>query len=44
MIEYSFGEITRQVLRVIQGGNRQKLVERIYNYFEEVNEISVVFH
>ena len=44
MIEYSFGETTRQVLRVIQGGNRQKLVVRIYNYFEEVNEISVVFH
>lgn len=44
MIEGFFGKMTRQMLRGIRVGSRQELVERIYCYFEEVNETPVVFH
>ena len=44
MIEGFFGKMTRQMLRGIRVGSRQELVERIYRYFEEVNETPVVFH
>jgi len=44
MIEGFFGKMTRQMLRGFRVGSRQELVERIYRYFEEVNETPVVFH
>ena len=36
--------MTRQILRDIRVKSKQGLAERIYKYFDEVNETSVVFH
>lgn len=44
MIEGFFGKMTRQMLRGIRVSSKQELVERIYKYFEEVNETPVVYH
>lgn len=44
MIEGFFSKMTRQMLRGIRVKSKQELVERIYKYFDEVNETSVVFH
>ena len=44
MIEGFFGKMTRQMLRGIRVETKQELVERIYKYFEEVNETPVVYH
>lgn len=44
MIEGFFGKMTRQMLRGIRVSSKEELVERIYKYFDEVNETSVVYH
>lgn len=44
MIEGFVGRMTRQILRDIRVKSKQELAERIYKYFDEVNETSVVFH
>ena len=44
MIEGFFGKMTRQMLRGIRVATKQELIERIYKYFEEVNETPVVYH
>jgi transposase len=44
MIEGFFGKMTRQMLRGIRVASKQELVDRIYMYFEEVNETPVVYH
>ena len=44
MIEGFAGRMTRQILRDIRVKSKQELAERIYKYFDEVNETSVVFH
>lgn len=44
MIEGFFGKITRQMLRGIRVSTKQELVDRIYKYFDEVNETPVVYH
>ena len=44
MIEGFFGKMTRQMLRGIRVATKQELVDRIYKYFEEVNETPVVYH
>ena len=41
MIEGFFGKMTRQMLRGIRVKTKQGLVERIYKYFDEVNETPV---
>ena len=44
MIEGFFGKMTRQMLRGIRVKTKQELIDRIYKYFEEVNETPVVYH
>lgn len=44
MIEGFFGKMARQMLRGIRVATKQELVDRIYKYFDEVNEIPVVYH
>lgn len=44
MIESFFGKMTRQMLRGIRVSSKQELVDRIYKYFDEVNEVPVVYH
>jgi Transposase and inactivated derivatives len=44
MIEAFFSKMTRQMLRGIRVESKEELRERIYRYFEEVNEVPVVFH
>jgi transposase len=44
MIEGFFGKMTRQMLRGIRVSSKQELVDRIYKYFDEVNETPVVYH
>ena len=44
MIEGFFGKMTRQMLKGIRVSSKQELVDRIYRYFDEVNETPVVYH
>lgn len=44
MIEGFFGKMTRQMLRGIRVATKQELVDRIYRYFDEVNETPIVYH
>jgi transposase len=44
MIESFFSKMTRQMLRGIRVSTKEELKERIYQYFNEVNEAPVVFH
>lgn len=44
MIEGFFGKMTCQMLRGIRVSSKEELVERIYKYFDEVNETPVVYH
>ena len=44
MIEGFFSKMTRQMLKGIRVSSKAELSERIYQYFDEVNEIPVVFH
>ena len=44
MIERFFGKMIRQMLKGIRISSKQELVNRIYQYFDEVNEIPVVYH
>ena len=44
MIEAFFGKMTRQMLRGIRVASKDELTSRIYQYFDEVNEVPVVFH
>ena len=44
MIEGFFGKMTRQMLKGIRVSSKQELVDRIYQYFDEVNESPVVYH
>ena len=44
MIEGFFGKMTRQMLRGIRVATKQELIDRIYKYFDEVNETPVVYH
>ena len=44
MIESFFAKMTRQMLRGIRVSSKQELIDRIYKYFDEVNEIPVVYH
>jgi transposase len=44
MIESFFSKMTRQMLRGIRVSSKGELKERIYQYFDEINEAPVVFH
>ena len=44
LIEGFFGKMARQMLRGIRVSSKQELVNRIYQYFDEVNENPVVYH
>jgi len=43
MIEVFFSKMTRQSLRGIRVSSKKELVDRIYKYFDEINEMPVVF-
>lgn len=44
MIEGFFSKMTRQMLRGIRVQSKEELSERIYKYFDEVNEVPVIYH
>lgn len=44
MVEGFFSKMTKQMLRGIRVRSKEELTERIYLYFNEVNEEPVVFH
>jgi transposase len=44
MIEGFFSKMTKQMLRGIRVQSKEELRERIYKYFDEVNEVPVVYH
>lgn len=44
MIEGFFSKMTRQILRGIRVQSKEELTNRIYKYFEEINEEPIVFH
>lgn len=44
MVEGFFSKMTRQMLRGIRVKSKEELINRIYKYFEEINEEPVVFH
>ena len=43
MIEGFFSKMTRQMLKGIRVSSKEELTERIYQYFDEVNEVPIVF-
>lgn len=44
MVEGFFSKMTKQMLRGIRVNSKEELAERIYLYFDEINEEPVVFH
>ena len=44
MIEGFFSKMTKQMLRGIRVKTKEELEERIYKYFDEINEEPVIFH
>jgi transposase len=43
LIESFFGKMARQMLRGIRVSSKEELIERIYKYFDEINESPVIF-
>ena len=43
MIESFFSKITRQILKKMRVSSKEELANRIYQYFDEINEEPVVF-
>ena len=44
LVESFFSKMTKQMLRDIRVKTKDELVTRIYKYFDEINETSVVYH
>ena len=44
MVESFFSKMTRQMLRGIRVKSKEELTNRIFKYFEEINEEPIVFH
>lgn len=44
LIEGFFSKLTRQMLKGIRVKTKEELVQRIYKYFDEVNEDPVIYH
>ncbi len=43
IVETMFSKMTRTMLREIRVGSKQELIDRIHQYFEEINAMPVVF-
>jgi transposase len=43
LIENQFSKMTRTMLRGIRVASKQELIDRLHQYFEEINEAPVVF-
>ena len=43
-MESFFGKLARVCLKGIRVASKAELVERIYRYIDEVNEVPVVYH
>ena len=43
MIEGFFSKITRRMLKGIRVSSKEELADRIYQYFDEINEVPVIF-
>ena len=44
MVEGFFSKMTKQMLRGIRVDSKQELIDRIYQYFDEVNKEPVIYH
>ena len=44
LVEGFFSKLTRQMLKGIRVKTKDELVQRIYKYFDEVNENPIVYH
>lgn len=44
LVEGFFSKMTKQMLRGIRVNSKQEMYDRIYKYFEEINEVPVVYH
>jgi transposase len=44
LVEGFFSKMTKQMLRGIRVKTKQELIDRIYKYFDEINEEPVVYH
>jgi transposase len=44
LVESFFGKLTRVCLKGIRVQSKEELVERIYRYIDEVNQVPVVYH
>lgn len=44
MIESFFSKLTKQMLRGVRVNSKEELKERIYQYFEEINQEPVIYH
>lgn len=44
LIECFFSKMTKQMLKGIRVNSKQELTDRIYQYFDEINQEPVVFH
>lgn len=44
MVEGFFSKMTRQMLKGIRVKSKEELVDRINNYFQEINEDPIIFH
>ena len=44
LVEGFFSKLTRQFLKGVRVKTKDELVERIYQYFEEINAEPVVYH
>ena len=44
LVESFFSKMTKQLLRGIRVKTKDELIQRIYKYFDEINETPVVYH
>jgi transposase len=44
LVEGFFSKLTRQMLRGIRVADKEELIERIYKYFNEINDAPVIYH
>ena len=44
MVEGFFSKLTKQMLTGIRVSGKEELVERIYQYFEEINKVPIPYH
>ena len=44
LIESFYSKMTKQMLRGIRVDSKQELIDRIYQYFDEVNKEPVIYH